>query len=125
MLFSLRPQTVFEFDDSISLHGFFHCWFTFWFCGNVCPITPMSRTVERRSRVAQPGCCSAKDDFHYILGCFPDQKEKLENMLECERWYRPKGRLGGYIANVQRDGMEEEWRRKIAEWTFRVSISTM
>ena len=64
----------------------------------------------------RPGYGVPFDDFTYVSDSVPDPTFHLRVMLAEEKDLV----CGDYISNVQRDGMVEEWRRKIVEWNFQV-----
>eukprot|EP00563_Minutocellus_polymorphus_P001676 CAMPEP_0181046492 /NCGR_PEP_ID=MMETSP1070-20121207/14379_1 /TAXON_ID=265543 /ORGANISM="Minutocellus polymorphus, Strain NH13" /LENGTH=350 /DNA_ID=CAMNT_0023125109 /DNA_START=527 /DNA_END=1575 /DNA_ORIENTATION=- len=66
--------------------------------------------------MTRPGAGSAIDDFNYVVNSETDvqREERLLRMLGAE----PEG--VDYLVTTQRDGMEENWRRQIAEWSFQV-----
>ena len=63
------------------------------------------------------GVGSTYDDFEYVASCEEDATERLKLMLDEEGLFVP----GNYMASVQTDGMEKEWRNQIVEWFFQLS----
>ena len=65
----------------------------------------------------RPGAGSAIDDFNYVNSAETNvqRDERLLRMLEAE-----PGPGSDYLVSTQRDGMQETWRRQIAEWSYQV-----
>ena len=68
--------------------------------------------------MTRPGAGSAIDDYNYVVNSEPltQRSDRLLTMLRHEFVVVP----GHYLKNTQRHGMEENWRRQIAEWSFQV-----
>ena len=68
--------------------------------------------------MTRPGAGSAIDDYNYVVNSesLTQCSDRLMTMLRQEFVVVP----GHYLKNTQRHGMEENWRRQIAEWSFQV-----
>lgn len=68
--------------------------------------------------MTRPGAGSAIDDYNYVVDSetLTQREDRLSTMLRLEFSALP----GPYLLTTQRHGMEPNWRRQIAEWSFQV-----
>ena len=63
------------------------------------------------------GVGSTLDNFQYVAGCMNNATDRIKFMLGEEDEFV----TGDYIANVQVDGMDRHWRKRIAGWFFQLA----
>mmetsp|Transcript_11222 Transcript_11222/g.20457 ORF Transcript_11222/g.20457 Transcript_11222/m.20457 type:complete len:247 (-) Transcript_11222:331-1071(-) len=67
-----------------------------------------------------PGLNSPYQDFVFLHNCDGNTKHVIQTMLDVEQNVYFKN--VDYMKNVQKDGIKENWREKVAVWSFNVSL---
>jgi hypothetical protein len=67
-----------------------------------------------------PGLNSPYQDFVFLHNCDVNTKHVIQTMLDVEQNVYFKN--VDYMKNVQKDGIKENWREKVAVWSFNVSL---